>query len=103
MKYFIFGSLIAISSPLIAEKKSVELTPETADNPEWVKLKTAASRYVKAFNEKDAAAVAALFTENGEILLQQDVKLVGHDSLDIEFAISRDGVINILQLRPILK
>lgn len=28
-------------------------------------------------------------------------KLVGHNSLDIEFAISKDGAINILQLRPI--
>jgi glutamine kinase len=33
--------------------------------------------------------------------IQELEKLVGHNSLDIEFAISRDGKINILQLRPI--
>ncbi len=82
MKYVIFGSLLAISSPLIAEEKAVAVVPDKADSPEWVKLKTAASRYVKAFNDKDAAAVAALFADNGEILLHEDLKIAGHDAIE---------------------
>ncbi|PQJ28021.1 SgcJ/EcaC family oxidoreductase [Rubritalea profundi] len=82
MKYVIFGSLLAISSPLIAEEKAVAVVPDKAANPEWVKLKTAASRYVKAFNDKDAAAVAALFADNGEILLHEDLKIAGHDAIE---------------------
>jgi uncharacterized protein (TIGR02246 family) len=82
MKHVIFGSLLAISSPLLAEEKSVAVIPDKADNPEWVKLKTAASRYVKAFNDKDAAAVAALFADNGEILLHENLKIAGHDAIE---------------------
>ena len=82
MKYVIFGSLLALSSPLIAEEKAVAVVPDKAGSPEWVKLKTAASRYVKAFNDKDAAAVAALFAENGEILLHEDLKIAGYDAIE---------------------
>jgi len=91
MKYFILGSLLALGSPLMAEEKAVKATPDTADNPEWVKLKTAASRYVKAFNEKDAAAVAALFAENGEILLQENLKIAGHDAIEQHYNRVFDG------------
>ena len=86
MKYAIWGSLLALSCPLIAEEKALEQPPVKADSPEWVKLKTAASRYVKAFNDKDAAAVAALFAENGEILLHQDVKIAGHDAIEQHYS-----------------
>lgn len=91
MKYFILGSLLALGSPLMAEDKAVAVTPDAADNPEWVKLKTAANLYVKAFNQKDAAAVAALFAENGEILLQENVKIAGHDAIEQHYNRVFDG------------
>ncbi|QJE95677.1 YybH family protein [Luteolibacter luteus] len=40
---------------------------EAAPDPEIAGLEKAAKDFVAAFNKKDAAAVAALFTENGEI------------------------------------
>lgn len=56
---FAAGLLLALSLPsrLVAEEPS----------PEIPGLEKAASDFVAAFNKKDAAAVAALFTENGEI------------------------------------
>ncbi|MEO1857805.1 MAG: SgcJ/EcaC family oxidoreductase [Rubritalea sp.] len=86
MKHVILGSLLAISSPIIAEEKAVKVMAYPAESPEWVKLKTAASRYVKAFNDKDAAAVAALFVKNGEILLHEDVKIAGHDAIEQHYS-----------------
>ena len=83
MKNVIFGTLLALSSPLFAE---AEVKAPKADSPEWVKLKSAASRYVKAFNDKDATTIAGLFTEYGEILLQDDVKIVGFDSIQQHYS-----------------
>ncbi|MFC4992594.1 YybH family protein [Rubritalea tangerina] len=81
MKCLIFGSLVALGSLAIADEQA-----GAQDNPEWVKLKSAAERYVKAFNEKDAKGVAALFAENGEILLQEDVKIAGRDGIEQHYA-----------------
>ena len=43
------------------------LRAQEEKSPEIAGLEKAAKDYVAAFNNKDAAAVAALFTENGEI------------------------------------
>ncbi|MFC5051103.1 YybH family protein [Rubritalea spongiae] len=82
MKCIIMGMALSLTFGVYAEeeKDAVQLT-EAAVKPEWEKLKSAAAEYVKAFNNKDAGAIAELFSEEGEILLAEDVKLVGQDAI----------------------
>ena len=89
MKNILAGLTLAVTSFLYAEEKEASVVEEGAvdifsqvEDPEWQKLKGAAGEYVKAFNSRDAKAIAELFAEDGEILLFEDVKLVGRDAIE---------------------
>ncbi|MGJ8672203.1 YybH family protein [Rubritalea sp.] len=84
MKCIIFGVALSLTAALNAEEvaeESVEII-EMAENPEWEQLESAAKAYVKAFNDKDAGAIAGLFADEGEILLSEDVKVAGYDAIE---------------------
>jgi choline kinase/phosphohistidine swiveling domain-containing protein len=55
------------------------------------------------FLHRDADLPPGLPTQLGKLLdlLQEIEGLVGHDSLDVEFAFTRDGAAHVLQVRPI--
>jgi len=56
------------------------------ESPEIVGLHKAASDFVAAYNKKDAAAVAALFTENGEIAdLKADDVTSGREDIQARY------------------
>lgn len=57
----------------------------------WEKLDTIAERYVNAFNQKNPEALSDLFTEEGEILLQENVKLAGHDAIEQHYMMIFDS------------
>lgn len=81
--FFILTSFLPADTPVEAADSTV--TTEAGD-AEWLKLKTAAGQYVKAFNEKKPDAIARLFAENGEIMLQEDVKVSGYDAIQQHYA-----------------
>jgi uncharacterized protein (TIGR02246 family) len=90
MKRIIFGTGFFLTSFLFAQEEAeiIEevLVEEAAEDPEWEKLKTAAAAYVKSFNDKDADAIAALYADEGEILLTEDAKVVGRDAIAQHYA-----------------
>lgn len=65
---------------------AIPLQAEERD-PSMVGLEQAAEKFVIAYNQKDAAALAALFTENGEItdLSAEDV-ISGHEDIKAHYA-----------------
>lgn len=71
MKYLTLSLLIAIAAPLRAQdSKTKTSAPSAGANssaPDISGLRQAAADFVIAYNSKDAKALAALFTEAGEI------------------------------------
>lgn len=72
MNYIALALIASLASPLCAQEPKPEApataaTPGEAVSPEITGLREAAADFVIAYNKKDAAAVAALFTENGEL------------------------------------
>jgi uncharacterized protein (TIGR02246 family) len=62
-KTILLLSLLFATSPLFAQEPS----------PEIAGLRQSATEFVTAYNKKDAAAVAMLFTEQGEIIVADDL------------------------------
>ncbi len=73
MKLITLALITSLASPLCAQEPKSESPAATAAvpageaSPEITGLRQAAADFVIAYNKKDAAAVAALFTENGEV------------------------------------
>ncbi|WP_018970181.1 YybH family protein [Rubritalea marina] len=57
----------------------------------WAKYQTIAERYVEAFNQKNSSALTALYADQGEILLQENVKLAGHDAIEQHYMMIFDS------------
>ena len=71
MKHIALALITSLAAPLCAQEPKPETSAATAApeaaSPELTGLRQAAADFVIAYNRKDAAAVAALFTENGEV------------------------------------
>lgn len=59
-----------------------ETEPAAEENPEWEKLQNLAEAFLTAYNAKDAAAVAALMTEDGEMVREDGSRVEGRAEIE---------------------
>jgi uncharacterized protein (TIGR02246 family) len=68
---------------------SITATPGQDDDPaaaELAALETSAKSFVEAFNKGDAAAIAALFVPNGEMVLASGELIAGRAAIEAHYA-----------------
>lgn len=71
----------------IFSQDSVELAPQVSggQDSDLAALKAAGQEFVKAFNQRDADAIAAMWTDDGDYIDETGTRYVGRDAIHDEF------------------
>lgn len=90
---FIAGLLAMFQASAILAQPATPAAPDRTSNeqsepssPEITAIRAAAEAFVTAFNQADAAAVAALWTEDGEYIDEGGRRFTGRDAIEKEYA-----------------